>query len=356
MGVAVQRAGPTITIGGQTIGGGHPCFVVAEAGSNHNGSLEQAVRLIEVAADAGADAVKFQLFRASRMYPRSAGTSDYLKSETPIYEIIAAMEMPYEWLPALVEHCARRRIMFLATPFDEESVDRLDPWVAAFKIASYEMTHLPFVRHVAAKGKPMIVSTGTASLREVAVTVDACRETGNTALALLQCTAAYPAPLDSINVRAMATLAEQFHVPVGLSDHSRDPVVAPVAAVACGAAIVEKHFTLSNDLPGPDHRFALEPAELGLMVDKIRAAEQVLGTGDKLMAPIESELHAFARRSVFAIRRIAAGETFSRENIAVLRCGKRPAGLPPAEFPTVLGRRAPHDIMADSSIRAEDVV
>jgi N-acetylneuraminate synthase len=345
----------TLSIGARTIGPDQPCFVIAEAGSNHDGRLAQALEMIDVAADAGADAVKFQLFRASRMYPRTAGVSDYLKSATPIYDIIAAMEMPYAWLPELAEHSAKRGIIFLVTAFDEQSADHLDGWVDAFKIASYEMTHIPFVQHVAAKGKPLIVSTGTASIDEIATTVDAARAAGNRALALMQCTAAYPAPLASLNIRALATMATRFHVPVGLSDHSRDPVVAPIAAVACGASIIEKHFTLSNDLAGPDHRFALEPPELHLMVERIRQTEQVLGTGEKVPAAVEDELRAFARRSIFAIRPIAAGEVLSVDNIAVLRCGKLAAGLPPAEFAHVLGRQAARDISVDASVQAGDL-
>lgn len=348
--------GAQVCIGGRLLGSGQPCYVIAEAGSNHNGSLSQAMRLIDVAVDAGADAVKFQLFRASRVYPRSAGVSDYLKSPTPIYDIIAAMEMPYEWLSTLAGYCSRQRITFLATPFDEESADRLDQWVNAFKIASYEMTHIPLVRHVAAKGKPLIISTGTASIDEVEQTVDECRQAGNNAIALLQCTAAYPAPLDSLNIRTIPTLARRFQLPVGLSDHSRDPLVAPMAAVACGAAIVEKHFTLSNDLPGPDHRFAIEPAELRLMVEKIRQTEQALGADQKTVAPVEEELRAFARRSVFATRPIGEGETFTVDNVAVLRCGQCLPGLAPVEFPTLLGRRASREIAADSSVQAEDLL
>jgi N-acetylneuraminate synthase len=345
----------TLSIGARTIGPDQPCFVIAEAGSNHDGRLAQALEMIDVAADAGADAVKFQLFRASRMYPRTAGVSDYLKSATPIYDIIAAMEMPYEWLPELAGYCAKRRIIFLATAFDEQSADHLDPWVDAFKIASYEMTHIPLVQHVSAKGKPMIVSTGTAAMDEIATTVEAAHAAGARGLALLQCTAAYPAPLESLNIRALPTMAARFHVPVGLSDHSRDPIVAPIAAVACGASIVEKHFTLSNTLAGPDHRFAVEPPELRLMVERIRQAELVLGTGEKEPNPVEDELRAFARRSIFATRAIAAGEVLSVDNIAVLRCGKRPAGLPPARFAQVLGRRATRDITVDASVQADDL-
>lgn len=345
-----------IAIGGRRVGRGEPCYVIAEAGSNHNGRLETAFELIDAAASAGADAVKFQLFRAARMYPRSAGTSDYLKSSTPIFDIIAAMEMPYDWLPGLVGHCGLRRIAFLATPFDEESADRLDPYVPAFKIASYEMTHHPLVRHVAAKGKPLIISTGTATMDEIDETVNVCRQAGNDTIALLQCTAAYPAPLESINVSALATLSRHLGVPVGLSDHSRDPVVAPIAAVACGASIIEKHFTLSNDLPGPDHRFAVEPGELRTMVTAIRDAERAMGSGAKVVDPVEEELRAFARRSIFATRTIAAGEAFTADNIAVLRCGKNRPGLAPSELPSLMGRRAAHEIPGDRAVQAADVL
>ncbi len=346
---------PGIRIGDRHVGPAHPVYVIAEAGSNHNRDLQMARQLIDVAADAGADAVKFQVFRAARMYPRSAGVSDYLKVPTPIVDIIAAMEMPYEWLPVLSDHCRARSVHFLATPFDEESADRLDPYVETFKIASYEMTHAPLLRHVAAKGTSMILSTGTSNLAEVEEAVATCREAGNRELALLQCTAAYPAPIASINVRALVTLADRFQVPVGLSDHSRDPIVAPVAAVACGASIIEKHFTLSNALAGPDHRFALEPHELREMVTRIRQAELVRGSGEKVVDPVEDELRAFARRSVFATRAIAAGEVFSRDNIAVLRQGKNHPGLPPSAFPGVLGRYAKRAIASDAPVQQDDI-
>jgi len=308
---------PEVKIGERIVGDGHPCFIVAEAGSNHNGSLEQAKRLIDVAASAGADAVKFQLFRASRLYPKSAGISDYLKTDKSIYDIIAEMEMPYEWLPELATYCRGKDVLFMASPFDEESVDQLNPYVEVFKIASYEMTHIPLVKHVAAKGKPVMISTGTANLEEVADTVAEFRSTGNEGLILNQCTAAYPTPLESLNVRAITTLKSAFGVPVGLSDHSRDPLAGPLAAVSLGANLIEKHFTLSNALPGPDHGFALEPGELSLMIERIRDVEKVLGSGEKVSLPIEAELRGFARRSIFATRDIQSEEVFTTDNIAI---------------------------------------
>src|SRR3990172_2573050 len=345
---------PRVRVSDRWIGDGEPCFIIAEAGSNHDGNLEQAKRLIGVAASAGADAVKFQVFRANRLYPRSAGVSGYLKIPKPIYDIITEMEMPYEWLPELAVCCREKGVLFLASAFDEGSADQLDPHVEAFKIASYEMTHLPLVRYVARKGKPVIISTGTADLYEVAETVKDFRGTDNDSLILMQCTAAYPTPVESLNVRAIATLKSSFGVPVGLSDHSRDPLVGPLAAVAVGANLIEKHFTLSNDLPGPDHRFAVEPAELRLMIQKVREAEKALGSGEKVMHPIEAELRGFARRSIFAVREITAGEPLTEENISILRCGNLKPSLDPKNFPEILGKRARRNIKAESAIRRED--
>jgi N,N'-diacetyllegionaminate synthase len=344
----------TIKIESRLVGEGWPCFVIAEAGSNHNGNLEQAMRLIDVAVEAGADAVKFQLFRASKLYPKNAGQSDYLKLDESIYDIMSAMEMPYEWLPELAEHCRQSEIIFLASAFDQESVDQLDPYVSAYKIASYEMTHLPLVRYIAGKGKPVIISTGTASQEEVAETVEVFFETGNRDLMLMQCTASYPAPVESLNLRAITTLRNAFQVPVGFSDHSLSPVVGPLAAVALGTDLVEKHFTLSTQLPGPDHAFSLEPDELTLMIRSIREVELSLGSGVKETQPVEEELRGFARRSVFAIKDISAGDSLTPNNIDVLRSGNLEPGLAPKYYDEILGNKANRDIQAGSAIQRED--
>jgi N-acetylneuraminate synthase len=344
----------TIDIGGRLVGDGQPCFVIAEAGSNHDGDLEQAKTLIRVAADAGADAVKFQTFRAEKLYTRNAGTSEYLKLDRSIFDVIASMEMPYDWLPILADEAAANGLLFLSTPFDEGSADELDAFVPAFKIASYEMTHLPLVRYIARKAKPLIVSTGTANLDEVGETVAAIAE-DNDALILLQCTASYPAPLDSLNLRAMTTMRNAFGVPVGLSDHSRDPIVGPVAAVALGACVIEKHFTLSNDLAGPDHRYAIEPAELRAMITRVRECEAALGSGEKNTAPVEEELREFARRTIFTAREIAAGEVFTTVNVAILRAGKAGHGLPPSALTALLGKRARQRLAADRPVMPDDV-
>lgn len=343
-----------IRIGDRLIGPGQPCFIIAEAGSNHDGRLEQAKDLIRWAAQAKADAVKFQVFRARRLYPQSAGTSRYLRIARPIHEVIAELEMPYEWIPELAEECRKHGIEFLCSVFDREGVDLLDPYVRAFKVASYELSDIPLVRYVAGKGKPVILSTGAADLSEVEETVAEMRATGNDQLALLQCTASYPAPLATLHLRAMKCLQERFDVPVGLSDHSRDPLVGPLTAVGAGAQILEKHFTLSNDLPGPDHRFAVEPAELVLMVQKVRDAELALGQEVKAIDPVEQELRDFTRRGVFTVRAVAEGEHLTEDNIAVMRCGSLPVGLPPKRYPGLLGKVATRDLPAETPIREGD--
>lgn len=346
---------PEIRIGKRTVGPGHPVYFIAEAGSNHNRDLELARRLIDVAAEAGADAVKFQTFRADALYPRSAGQTEYLGDARSIHELIRDLEMPLEWIASLAERCASRGVDFLSTPFDEASANALAPFVPAFKIASYEMTHHGLVQHCARKGKPLIMSTGTADLAEVREAVEAFRAVGGSELVLLQCTAKYPAPLATLNLRALQTIAREMGVLVGLSDHSREPLPGPMAAVALGACVLEKHFTLSNRLPGPDHAYALEPEELADLVRKVREVESTLGTGEKRPLPEEQELRRFARRSIFTTRPVAAGERLCVGNLAVLRCGKLEHGLHPRQYVRMLGRAARRDLPAEAPLSADDV-
>jgi N-acetylneuraminate synthase len=337
------------------VGEGAPVYVIAEAGSNHDGDLARAHRLVEVAAEAGADAVKFQLFRADRLYPRSAGSSDYLGSSRPIHEIIAALEMPVGWLPELAGDAASRGLHFLVTPFDEVAADAIEPYVPAYKIASYEMTHHPLIAHVARKGKPLIVSTGAATLDEVLEMVEVVRGSGCEELVVNQCSASYPAPLNGLDVRALSTLRRATGALVGFSDHSREPLAGPAAAVALGACIIEKHFTLDNDLPGPDHAYAVEPDELRALVTTIRQVEACLGSAEKAPGPEEQDLRSFARRSVFTTRRIGSGERLGPDNIAVLRCGKKGYGLHPREYPALIGRRARRDLAAETLVDPADL-
>lgn len=339
-----------VQIGQRWVGQGEPCFIIAEAGSNHNGGLDIALRLIDVAAEAGADAVKFQTFRAAALYPEAAGHIDQERVKTDIYQALAALEMPQEWIPYLAAHCQQKGILFLSSVFDEASADTLESYLPAFKIASYELTHYPLLRHVAAKGKPIILSTGASDLDEVAEAVEELRGAGCQQIVLLQCTAEYPAPLYALNLRSLVTLRETFGVPSGLSDHSRDAEVAPMAAVALGANVLEKHYTLSNHLPGPDHEFALEPDELAHMIRRIRDVEKALGDGIKRHHPVEAKRRAFGRRTLFALRDIAVGQTFCPDNVAVLRCGKFPMALHPKAYFRILGTRAIASVKAGTPI------
>lgn len=344
-----------LEIRGKPVGLDAPVFIIGEAGSNHNGRLETAHELIDVAARAGVDAVKFQTFRAERLYPRSAGTSDYLGSETPIFDIIRSLEMPEEWLGELRDHAWSSDLAFLSTPFHVEAVDLLDRYVDAFKVASYELTHDPLLEAVAARGKPVILSTGAVELSEVRHAVGVLNEKDCVGLVLLQCTAAYPTPLESANVRALVTLRETLDVLSGLSDHTRDPTAAPMAATALGAAVIEKHFTLSNRMTGPDHAYALEPEELKRMVGAVRRVEAVLGDGVKRVQPVEEELRHFAQRSIFTTRDVQRGDRFDTGNVDVLRHGKRERGLPPKELARVMASRAARDLEAETPLTGADL-
>jgi len=342
-------------IDGRPVGPGEPTFVIAEAGSNHNGDLETAKQLIDVAVEAGADAVKFQTFRAEDMYVEDSGNVEYLDDERSIYDIIESMEMPHEWIPILHDYCNEQGICFLSTPFDEQSAEVLSEYVPAWKVASYTSSHHPFLRTLAASEKPLIMSTGAHDLKEVRESVAVLESAGASGLALLQCVAAYPTPLEDINVRVIRTLAEEFGVPVGLSDHTLDPVTAPAAAVALGADVIEKHITLDKSMEGPDHQFALEPDQLAEMVAAVRDTEAALGTGDKFILDVESELHDKARRAVHAVEDIAAGEEVTAENLKVLRPGERTAGLHPKFYDEILGKTADRDIQQSAGLQWDDI-
>lgn len=342
-------------IGDRRIGPDEPTFVIAEAGSNHNGDFETAKELIDVAAAADADAVKFQTFRAESLYVEESGNVDYLNDERSIYDIIESMEMPYDWIPELHDYCQTQGVQFMSTPFDERSAAELEPYVPAWKIASYTSSHHPFLRHLAGTDKPIIMSTGAHTLSEVAESVDVLRDAGVDDLVLLHCVASYPTPLWEVNVRVVETLSDEFDVLSGLSDHTLDPTVAPSAAVALGGNVVEKHFTLDSSMEGPDHEFALEPDELDEMVSAIRDTEAALGTAEKRVLDVEQELYQKARRAVHAVEDINAGETFTDENVRVIRPGDREAGLSPKFYDEVVGAVATRDVRRGDGIQWADV-
>jgi len=289
---------------------------------------------------ARADAVKFQLYRANKMYVQNAGYCDYISIKKSINEIIREMEVPYDWLPKLKKYCDDKNIIFLCTPFDEESADELEKInIEAYKIASYTISHLPLIKHIAKKEKPIILSTGAADIKDIENAVSVIKKIGNEKIALMQCTAKYPAPLNTINLKVIPKLIKTFDVPVGLSDHSREPFIASIGAVALGANIIEKHYTTNNNLPGPDHVFAILPDELELLVRNIRKMEEALGKEFKIVQPEEKELYRFARRGIYAIKNIESGETLNKNNIAILRCGKQKRGLEPKYFERIIGKK-----------------
>lgn len=342
-------------IGEKSIKSNESTFVIAEAGSNHNGELETAKELIEVAADAGADAVKFQTFRAEDLYVEDSGEVEYLEDDRSIYEIIENMEMPYEWIPKLHDHCHDHGVEFLSTPFDERSAEELAEYVPAWKVASYTSSHIPFLKHLAGTNKPIIMSTGAHDLDEVAESVSALRDAGVSDLVVLQCVAAYPTPLSEINVCVIETLQEEFDVLSGLSDHTLDPVTAPSAAVALGASVVEKHFTLDKSMEGPDHQFALEPDELDQMISAIRDTDKALGTSEKQILEIEQELYQKARRAIHTVRDIESGDIITEEDVKVLRPGEKEAGLDPKFYDEIIGESAVRNIKKGAGIQWKDI-
>jgi len=344
----------SIEIAGRPVGSGHPCFVVAEAGVNHNGSVDLAGRLTEVAATAGADAVKFQTFKAERLVTAAAPKARYQTETTDAAEsqldMLRRLELSDDGHRMLVRTCAARGLAFLSTPFDEECADFLDGLgMAAFKIPSGEVTNLPFLAHVARKGKPLIVSTGMAGLGEVEAAVRTIQASGNHDIVLLHCVSDYPARAVDANLRAMATMRAAFGLPVGYSDHTMGLPVA-LAAVALGACVLEKHFTLDRALPGPDHRASLEPDELTALVEGVRTIESALGHGRKTPAAGEASTAAVARKSLVAARPLAAGTVLTEASIAIKRPG---TGLAPAMLGTLIGRTLRQDVAADAVLTFE---
>ena len=335
----------------------HPnTFVIAEAGVNHNGSLDLALELVSAAKASGADAVKFQTFDAATLVTRSAAKAAYQRTATvgddSQYAMLEALELELDDWQRIHAHCQGIGIEFLSSPFDERAVDVLDELgVRTFKVPSGEITNLPFLEHLGSKRKPVILSTGMAWLGEVETAARALRRAGSSDLTLLHCVSEYPAPVEQINLRAMLTLAAAFGLPVGYSDHTAG-IEIPIAAVALGAAVIEKHFTLDTRMPGPDHSASLDPRTFTMMVSAIRNVELALGDGRKQPAPCELLNRQLVRKSIVAVRDLHAGETLRRSDLSVKRPG---SGIPPSELERVIGRRAARDITADTLVDWQDL-
>lgn len=328
-------------------------LIIAEAGVNHNGDMALAKKLIDVAADAGTDLVKFQTFNADRLVSSSAPKAEYQTRTTDAGEtqhaMIRKLELDREMHEALIAHCQSRGIGFFSTGFDAESIDMLvELGLESFKIPSGEITNLPYLRHVGRYGKPVILSTGMASLEEIGEAIDVLEQSGTarTRITVLHCNTEYPTPMADVNLRAMLTIRDAFNVGVGYSDHTQGIEVA-IAAVALGATIIEKHFTLDRNLPGPDHKASLEPDELKAMVKAIRNIELAMGDGIKRPSPSESKNMAIARKSIVAASAIRAGEPFGVHNLAVKRPG---TGISPMRWDEVLGLKASRDFAPDELI------
>lgn len=336
----------TISIGNRKIGEGQPCFIIAEAGVNHNGDLDRAKKMIDAAAWAKVDAVKFQAFTAEGLVTRTAPKAKYQADNTgnateSQFEMLKRLELTAGQHGLLKRYCEEKGLLYLASPFDEASSDLLEELeVALYKIPSGEITHPAFLQHVARKKKPMIVSTGMSTLEEVHQAVRDITETGNRNLILLHCVSSYPADPKEVNLRAMQTMQKSFDFPVGFSDHTLGWEI-PLAAVALGACLIEKHFTLDRGLPGPDHAASIEPKELREMVDAIRKVEAAFGSPEKRPADCEANTAEVARKSLVAARNIGCGSVMESAWIAVKRPG---TGLAPKFLSEIVGLKTKRDI------------
>ncbi|MGB8707613.1 MAG: pseudaminic acid synthase [Dehalococcoidia bacterium] len=334
-----------INIADRFVGTEYPVYIVAEISANHRQQFDEAVKLIEAAKKAGADAVKLQTYTPDTLtikcnapeFRISGGT---LWDGKTLYDLYSEASMPWEWQPKLKKVADDLRIDLFSTPYDKTAVDFLEGMgVPAYKIASFEIVDIPLIEYIASKGKPIIISTGMATLPEIDEAVQAARGAGASQIALLKCTSAYPAPPEEMNLRTIPNMTRKFKVPVGLSDHTLG-IAIPVAAVALGACIIEKHFTLSRSIPSPDSAFSLETDEFKAMVEAVRTVEKALGKISYKVSEQEAKSRVF-RRSLFVVKYVKKGELFTEENVRSIRPG---LGLAPKHLREILGQRATQDI------------
>ncbi|MBR4462211.1 MAG: N-acetylneuraminate synthase [Erysipelotrichaceae bacterium] len=331
-------------------------LIIAEAGVNHNGSFELAKQLVDKAAEAGADIVKFQTCKAENVISRYADKAEYQKKTTgeadTQLDMVRKLMLTYEQYGQLKDYCEKKGIRFLSTAFDLPSVDYLHSiGMGLWKIPSGEITNLPLLIKIAQLHEPIIMSTGMSTLEEVGNAVNVLKENGATDITLLHCTTEYPAPYEDVNLKAMDTMKEAFGLPVGYSDHTKG-IEIPIAAVARGACVIEKHFTLDRNMEGPDHKASLEPQELAEMVRTIRNVEQAIGDGVKKVSASELKNQDIARKSIIASKAIKAGEVFTEENITTKRPGN---GIDPMRWFELLGKTAKHDYEEDYLIEKDEL-
>ncbi|ADD03743.1 sialic acid synthase [Natrialba magadii ATCC 43099] len=343
-------------IDGTVIGPNRSPFFIAEAGVNHNGSLDRAKKLIDVAADAGADAVKFQTFSTDRLVAQDTSTAAYQESatgETDQYEMLTRYELNRDEHRTLLDYCSKKNITFLSTPFDIQSADMLaDLGVSAFKIGSGDLDNHPLLTHVAGHGLPMIVSTGMGTLEEIKAAKTVIQaENPSADIVFLHCTSSYPTEVSDVNLRAMQSMSDELEVSVGYSDHTTLTEL-PALATAAGACILEKHFTLDSTLPGPDHETSLEPDELEEAIDKVDVATTALGDGEKRPLAAEMENRSTARKSIHAAVDVNAGTTLSESDLKVIRPSD---GISPRKFESVIGAKTLIDIEQGSPIQESSI-
>ena len=334
-------------------------LIIAEAGVNHNGDFETAKRLIDVAAYAGADFVKFQTFKADKLVTKSARKAEYQVLNTQNvesqYEMLKKLEMPDEWHSKLSDYSTQKGIKFLSTGFDEKSVDLLDSiGIPLFKIPSGEITNKPYLEYIAKKGKPIILSTGMASLEEVRDAISVITENGihQDMIIVLHCNTEYPTPMKDVNLLAMNSIHNELNVKVGYSDHTRG-IEVPIAAVALGAVVIEKHFTLDRTMQGPDHNASIEPQELKMMIEAIRNIELCIsGSGKKEPSTSEVKNKSIARRSIHLNRDMFAGEVISKNHLVMKRPGD---GISPMYIDSIVGQRVKVDLKSEYKLKFEDL-
>jgi pseudaminic acid synthase len=334
------------------IGENQSTFIVAEISANHNGNFDNAVKLVKGAAKAGADAVKLQTYTADTMTIDCSNEYFQIKQGTlwdgrTLYDLYKEAYTPWEWQPKLKKIAEEEGIACFSSPFDKTAVDFLENMkVPAYKVASFEITDIPLIEYIASKGKPVILATGISNLNDIEEAVNACRRMGNNQIAVLKCTSAYPAPFEDINLRTIPNLAETFGVMVGLSDHTLG-ISVPIAAVALGAKIVEKHFTLCRSDGGPDAAFSLEPDEFETMVKSIRETEKALGQVSYELTEKMKKSRELSR-SLFVVEDVKKGETFTEKNIRSIRPG---FGMHPKYFNGIIGKKASQDIQRGTPLR-----
>lgn len=342
-----------IKIGDRLVGEGEKTFIIAEIGSNFDGSLEQAKKMVDLTVQVGADAVKFQSFLPDKIIAKKGfleRTSFQAKWDKPVYEVYKEVMFPRKWHKIIADYSAQKGIIFLSTPYDREAVDLLEEIdVPAYKIGSGDITFLSFIQYIAKKNKPIILSTGASCLGQIEEAVNVIRSIGNNEIILLQCITNYPTPIEQANVKAMRTLKNVFRVPVGYSDHTVGRIV-PLGAVGLGACIIEKHFTFDKTRPGPDHPFAMDVKEFSVMVKDIRLLEKALGSYVKEIYSAERETVILQRRSLYASKDISEGEVITEEMTEALRPAK---GLLPKEISKIVGRKARRTIKRGEMIKWE---